>query len=184
LAGQEDRLRLLVTAQPDRTLAELRDTLPTTAGLATIWRALGRWQFTVKTYTPTNNIVLMSRRRIASGTTPSRCAICGSTSFSMSVASPLRRYGRSPRGTRLQDHTPCRHWQTHTVIAALRPDGLSAPALFDGPLDTPTFRADVDRVLVLTLRPGDGVVLAAPTTCGTPAIGSLYPYEKRSNAGL
>jgi hypothetical protein len=39
LAGQEDRLRLLVTAQPDHTLAELRDALPTTASLATIWRA-------------------------------------------------------------------------------------------------------------------------------------------------
>jgi len=48
LAGQEDRLRLLVTAHPDRTLAELRDALPTTASLATIWRALGRLQFTVK----------------------------------------------------------------------------------------------------------------------------------------
>ena len=32
----------------------------------------------------------------------------------------LRRYGRSPRGTRLHDHTPCGHWQTHTVIAGLR----------------------------------------------------------------
>src|SRR5688572_24867041 len=42
LAHQEDRLRALVTAQPDRTLAELREALPTTAGLATIWRALGR----------------------------------------------------------------------------------------------------------------------------------------------
>jgi transposase len=44
----EDRLRSLVTAQPDRTLAELRDALPTTAGLATIWRALSRLNLTVK----------------------------------------------------------------------------------------------------------------------------------------
>jgi transposase len=48
LAEQEDRLRALVTAQPDRTLAELRDALPTSASLATIWRALGRLQLTVK----------------------------------------------------------------------------------------------------------------------------------------
>ena len=47
-ADQEDRLRMLVTAQPDRTLAELRDALSTTASLATIWRALGRLDFTVK----------------------------------------------------------------------------------------------------------------------------------------
>jgi transposase len=71
----------------------------------------------------------------------------------------LRRYGRSPRGTRLHDHTPCRHWQTHTVIAGLRLDGLTAPAVFDGPIDTPTFLAYVEQVLVPTLRPGDVVVL-------------------------
>jgi hypothetical protein len=71
----------------------------------------------------------------------------------------LRCYGRSPCGTRLIDHTPCRHWQTHTVIAGLRLDGLSAPAVFDGPIDNPSFRAYVDQVLVPTLRPGDVVVL-------------------------
>jgi transposase len=71
----------------------------------------------------------------------------------------LRRYGRSPGGTRLRDHTPCSHWQTHTVVATLRLDGLAAPAFFDGPIDNPSFRAYVEQVLVPTLRPGDVVVL-------------------------
>ena len=71
----------------------------------------------------------------------------------------LRRYGRSPRGTRLHDHTPCGHWETQTVIAALRVEGLGAPAVFDGPIDAVSFRAYVDQVLVPTLRPGDVVVL-------------------------
>ena len=71
----------------------------------------------------------------------------------------LRRYGRSPRGVRLHDHTPCGHWETHTVIAALRLEGLGAPAVFDGPVDTPTFLAYIEQVLVPTLRPGDVVVL-------------------------
>ena len=71
----------------------------------------------------------------------------------------LRRYGRSPRGERLRDHTPCGHWQTHTVVAALRPSGLTAPAVFDGPIDTDSFRAYVEQVLVRTLQPGDVVVL-------------------------
>ena len=70
----------------------------------------------------------------------------------------LRRYGRSPRGTRLHDHTPCGHWETQTVIAALRVEGLGAPAVFDGPIDAVSFRAYVDQVLVPTLRPGDVVV--------------------------
>jgi transposase len=71
----------------------------------------------------------------------------------------LRRYGRSRRGQRLHDHTPCGHWQAHTVIVGLRPDGLSAPAVFDGPIDSPCFLAYVEQVLVPTLRPGDVVVL-------------------------
>jgi transposase len=71
----------------------------------------------------------------------------------------LRRYGRSPRGTRLRDHTPCSHWETSTVIAALRIDAVTAPAVFDGPIDTDSFRAYVEQVLVPTLRPGDVVVL-------------------------
>ena len=71
----------------------------------------------------------------------------------------LRRYGRSPRGTRLHDHTPCGHWEAQTVIAALRVEGVGAPAVFDGPLDAVSFRAYVEQVLVPTLRPGDVVVL-------------------------
>jgi transposase len=71
----------------------------------------------------------------------------------------LRRYARSPRGTRASDHTPCGHWQTHTVVAALRPTEMTATAVFDGPIDAVTFRAYVEQVLVPTLRRGDVVVL-------------------------
>jgi transposase len=82
----------------------------------------------------------------------------------------LRRYGRSPLGTRLRDHTPCSHWQTHTVVAALRLEGLSAAAVFDGPIDNPTFLAYVEQVLVPTLRPGDVVVLDNLAVHKQPAV--------------
>jgi transposase len=82
----------------------------------------------------------------------------------------LRRYGRSPRGLRLRDHRPCSHWQTHTVIAALRFDGLGAPAVFDGPIDNPSFLAYVEQVLVPTLRPGDVVVLDNLAVHKPPAV--------------
>jgi transposase len=71
----------------------------------------------------------------------------------------LRRYGRSLRGVRLRDHTPCGHWETHTIVAALRPHGLTAPAVFDGPIDNVSFRAYVEQVLAPTLQRGDVVVL-------------------------
>jgi transposase len=48
LEGQVDRLRALVTAQPDATLTELRARLRTSAALATIWRELNQLDLTVK----------------------------------------------------------------------------------------------------------------------------------------
>jgi transposase len=42
LAGQEQRLKDLVTATPDATLAEIREGLPTTAALSTLWLELDR----------------------------------------------------------------------------------------------------------------------------------------------
>jgi len=48
LAGQEDRLAALILTRPDATLAELRDALPTTAALSTLWLAIDRLGFTVK----------------------------------------------------------------------------------------------------------------------------------------
>ena len=71
----------------------------------------------------------------------------------------LRRYGRSPCGTRVRDHTPCSQWQTHTLIVGLRLDGLTAPTVLDGPIDHASFLAYVEQVLRPTLRRGDVVVL-------------------------
>jgi len=82
----------------------------------------------------------------------------------------LRRYGRSPIGTRLRDHTPCSHWETHTVVTALRHDGLGAPAVFNGPIDNPTFFAYVEQVLVPTLHAGDVVVLDNLAVHKQPAV--------------
>ena len=48
LADQEARLKALVAAKPDATLAELREQLPTTAALSTLWAALDRLGLTVK----------------------------------------------------------------------------------------------------------------------------------------
>jgi transposase len=48
LAGQDDRLISLLLARPDATLVEIRQALPTTAGLATLWRAIRRLGFTIK----------------------------------------------------------------------------------------------------------------------------------------
>ena len=70
----------------------------------------------------------------------------------------LRRYGRARRGTRVYDEAPFARWQTSTFVAALRVTGLTAPGVFDGAIDGPSFLAYVDQILVPTLHPGDIVI--------------------------
>lgn len=48
LADQDERLKATVNAQPDATLSEIREALPTTAALSTLWLALRRLGLTVK----------------------------------------------------------------------------------------------------------------------------------------
>jgi transposase len=45
---QQTKLRTLITARPDATLAELRDALPTAAALSTLWRTIDGFGLTVK----------------------------------------------------------------------------------------------------------------------------------------
>ena len=68
-------------------------------------------------------------------------------------------HGRCRRGQRLIARVPFGHWKTSTFLAALRWDGVTAPAVFDGPINGVSFTAYVERNLVPTLQPGDVVVL-------------------------
>ena len=69
---------------------------------------------------------------------------------------PLRGWG--PRGRRLVGFAPHGRWRTLTFIAALRCDRLTAPCVFDGPINGTCFRAYVDQQLIPTLKPGDIVI--------------------------
>ena len=70
-----------------------------------------------------------------------------------------RTHGRSPRGVRLVDRVPHGHWRTLTFLAALRCDRLTAPCVFDGPINGLSLLADVEQILPPTLKPGDIVVM-------------------------
>ena len=70
---------------------------------------------------------------------------------------PLRGWG--PRGARLKAHAPFGRWKTLTFIAALRCDRITAPVLFDGPINGQSFLAYVQDALVPTLKAGDIVVM-------------------------
>jgi transposase len=70
-----------------------------------------------------------------------------------------RRYGRAPRGQRLVEAVPEAHWQTTTLVTAVRRGGVVGALEFPGATDEMAFRTYLDEVLVPALRPGDIVVL-------------------------
>lgn len=59
----------------------------------------------------------------------------------------------------MHDSAPLGHWETTTMIAALRLEGPAAPMVIEGATDAAVFGAYVKHVLVPELRPGVIVVL-------------------------
>ena len=72
-----------------------------------------------------------------------------------------RTYGRAPSGVRVDGPVPHGHWKVVTLTAAVRLDGVPAPAClaFDGATDTACFEAYVGRCLVPALGAGDIVIM-------------------------
>ena len=70
-----------------------------------------------------------------------------------------RRYGRAPRGERALDAVPHGRWQTTTVVAALRAEGVVAPLVLEGAINGQSFLAYVRQFLAPALRPGDVLIL-------------------------
>jgi transposase len=62
-------------------------------------------------------------------------------------------------GKRLKANVPHGHWKTLTFLAALRHDGLTAPCVFDGPINGESFLRYVEQFLVPTLKPGDLLIM-------------------------
>jgi transposase len=70
---------------------------------------------------------------------------------------PLR--GCGPKGKRLRGYAPHGRWHTLTFIGALRLDRLTAPCVFDGPINGECFRAYIQQLLAPILKPGDIAVM-------------------------
>src|SRR6202453_5271091 len=82
----------------------------------------------------------------------------------------VRLYQDLKRGTLLCDTRRGHPWKTSTFIAALRDDGLVAPAVFDGAINGDLFLAYVEQVLVPILTPGDIVVMDNLPSHRKPAV--------------
>ena len=71
----------------------------------------------------------------------------------------IRRYGRAPVGERLVDYAPHAHWITTTLACCLRMDGLFAPYVFKGAMNSARFVEYVGKVLLPQLNAGDILVM-------------------------
>jgi transposase len=90
------------------------------------------------------------------GLDPRRLVFLDETWIKTNMA-PLRGWGL--KGKRLRSFAPHGHWRTLTFLGALRHDRLTAPCVFDGPINGQSFRAYIEQQLVPVLEPGDIVVM-------------------------
>ena len=166
LAGREETVRALVAAAPSATLAELQRQLSERGiivGRSSIDRFLKRLRLSFKKTLcaaeqrrPDVAAARLAWRESQKSLDPRRLAFIDET---WAATNMTPRYGRCEIGKRLIAHAPFGHWKTTTFIAALRLDGLAAPAVFDGPINGQTFLAYVEQVLAPTLREGDIVIV-------------------------
>lgn len=70
-----------------------------------------------------------------------------------------RLYARARKGERAVDYAPHGHWSTTTLVAALTPQGATAPMVLDGPMDRVCFEAYVGQVLIPAITPGCIIVM-------------------------
>jgi transposase len=160
--AQLKRLRALIKKKPDATLAELRQGLGVACSTMTIVRALKELKITRKKevlHAEERDSPEGRRKRrdflaAIDGIEPERLVFVDESGARTSMT---RTHGRAPAGERVHGAVPG-HWDSVTLICALRTSGVTAPVVFQGATDTPAFQSDVEQVPVPALKPDDVVI--------------------------
>jgi transposase len=84
-----------------------------------------------------------------------------------------RRYGWAPRTERCHGAVPRNYGHNLTLLASLSLDGIEAPMLLEGAVDSLAFEGYVEQGLVPTLRSGELVILDNLSVHKRPAIRAL-----------
>src|SRR5271165_679805 len=151
--GDLERLAALVREQPDATLEQLKQRGGFPCSLKTLWYALDGLGLTRKKKSlhadqrdrPDVQKKRDEFRQEVGKVEPEKLVFVDETGITTTMTPA---YARAPRGQRAVDSVPV-SWETVTVIAALRLDGVHAPLVFTG---------YVDQMLVPELHKGDVVV--------------------------
>jgi transposase len=70
-----------------------------------------------------------------------------------------RQWGRAPKGERIAEATPQGRWKVLTTLGAISLRGILATMTIESATDGDVFKAYVEQVLCMQLRPGDVVVM-------------------------
>jgi transposase/predicted DNA-binding ribbon-helix-helix protein len=168
LEAHADFILAQIAEKPDMTIMELREKIRERHGLGfgygTVWRFLARHNITRKK--KTGHASEQEREDVAAARAawfegqldldPLKLVFIDETAISTKMA---RRYGWAPQGERCRMSVPFGHWNTKTLIAALRFDRIDAPMTIDGALDGAAFLAYVEQVLAPTLSAGETVLM-------------------------
>ncbi|MGD0546686.1 MAG: IS630 family transposase [Terracidiphilus sp.] len=68
-------------------------------------------------------------------------------------------WGRAPKGERINEATPQGRWEVLTTIGAMSLRGIEASMTVNAATDGDVFRAYVEQVLCVALKPGEVVVM-------------------------
>ena len=167
LSGLLPAIEAQVSHRPDATIAELRawllETHKVSASTGLMNKTLAALDLTLKKVSPrrreAREDVAKARgewREQQPKLSPPKLVFIDESSVKTNMT---RRCGRAKRGHRLVAAVPHGHWKTTTFVGALRCDGLTAPLTIDGAINGELFLAYVEQVLVLTLKPGDVVIM-------------------------
>ncbi len=85
-----------------------------------------------------------------------RVVVVDESSTHLGMTSP---YARAPRGKRAYAQPPRNYGKNMSWLAGLRLEGMSAPMLIEGAVNTAVFETFVEHVLLPTLHQGDIVVV-------------------------
>ena len=161
--GQDaERLKQLVRERPDATLDEMNTSLGLDCSRMAIARALVRLGISRKKKslhaserdTPKVKRKRRDFRRKLAQVDPKHLVFVDETGAHTAMT---RFYGRAPRGVRVVGSVPG-HWESVTLVTAVRLAGVSSPIAFPGAMDTPTFESYVEQISVPELGPDDVVV--------------------------
>jgi transposase len=159
-----ERLRQLIQAQPDATLAELRekftqpgDLPPSLPMICRALQGLGLPRKRKKFFARERNLKKRAEfSEKAKGLDAAKLVVIDEMGVNINLT---RAYARAPKGQRVEEALPRNTPQTLSVAGALGADKLLASCALEGAFDGEAFSLFIEHMVAPQLKPGDWVLM-------------------------